>query len=407
MSRQRIMPWVIAVAAMLILMVSNGLTLTGITAFDKALLDEFGWQRGDLKLRDLVTLLLTGLIAPFIGVLIDRLGVRVLLVAGSVLLAGAYFAYGMIGSLMHVYLLHVVFAAVLVACGLNVAVILVSQWFVAQRGTAIGIALVGTSLGGVFFPPWFTGLIADHGWREAFQIVSLVPAAMLLVGLFLARPPQAFGLQPLGAGTGAGSAARPPDARADYTLSEALRTPTFWALATVACATFYSMLGVISSLILHLIDMGYTPADAAREFSLMMTMALVGKFLFGFLADRLPQRIVFLANIAVMAAGAVVLAMMDAETTRWAALLFGLGWGGLYTLLQIQAVNAFGLTAAGKILGAITVLDAAGGGLGMWLTNHLFSTTGSYALSYQIIVGLTVLAFVAATQVRPRPRPEH
>ncbi len=397
------MPWVIALAAMLVLMVSNGLTLTGITAFDKALLDEFGWQRGDLKLRDLVTLLLTGLVAPFIGILIDRLGVRVLLCAGSVLLAGAYFAYGMITSLPQVYLLHVVFAAVLVACGLNVAVILVSQWFVAQRGTAIGIALVGTSLGGVFFPPWFTALIAEHGWRNAFQIIAVVPAALLLIGIFLARPPQAFGLRPLGAGTA--SAARPPDARADYTLAEALRTPTFWALATVACATFYSMLGVISSLILHLIDMGYTPADAAREFSLMMTMALVGKFLFGFLADRLPQKLVFLANIAVMAGGAVMLATLDAEMTRWAAVLFGLGWGGLYTLLQIQAVNAFGLTAAGKILGAITVLDAAGGGLGMWLTNHLFSTTGSYALSYQIIVGLTVLALVAATQVRPQPRP--
>lgn len=405
MNRQGAMPWVVAVAAMTVLMVSNGMVLTGITAFDKALLDEFGWQRGDLKLRDLVTLLLTGAVAPFIGILIDRLGVRVLLVGGSLLLAAAYFAYGMVGSLLHVYLIHVVFAAVLVACGLNVAVILVSQWFVAQRGTAIGIALVGTSLGGVVFPPWFTALIAAHGWREAFQLLALVPAVLLLIGLVLARPPQAFGLVPLGAGAAPGSSARPPDPSRDHTLAEALRTPTFWALATVACATFYSMLGVISSLILHLIDMGYTPADAAREFSLMMTMALVGKFLFGFLADRLPQKLVFLANIAVMAAGAVVLATMDPQTTRWAALLFGLGWGGLYTLLQIQAVNAFGLTAAGKILGAITVLDAAGGGLGMWLTNHLFSATGNYALSYQIIVGLTLLALAAATQVRPRPRP--
>lgn len=400
--KQRLLPWVIALAAMVILMVSNGLTLTGLTAFDRALLDEFGWARGDLKLRDLVTLLLTGLIAPFIGVLIDRLGVRVLLIAGSILLAGAYFAYSAVDSLGAVYAIHIVFAAVLVACGLNIAVILVSQWFVAHRGTAIGIALVGTSLGGVFFPPWFTHLIADMGWRQAFQIVAAVPIVLLLIGVFLAKRPEAFGVTALGAGVDLSSGARAPDAKSDFTLSEALRTKTFWALAIVAMSTFYAMLGVISSLIIHLIDMGMTPQAAAVEFSLMMTMALIGKFLFGFLADRLPQKIVFLGNIVVMLGGAIALSLLDLETTRWAALLFGLGWGGLYTLLQIQAVNNFGLTAAGKILGVITVLDAAGGGLGMWLTNHLFDRTGSYELSYQIIVGLMILALIAATQVGRR-----
>lgn len=400
--KQRWFPWLIALATMLVLMVSNGMVLTGLTAFDKALLAEFGWERGDLKLRDLLTLLLTGLLAPFIGILIDRLGVRVLMIGGSVLLSAAYFAYGTVNTLGQVYAIHVLFAAVLVACGLNVAVILVSQWFVAHRGTAIGLALVGTSLGGVFLPPIFTAMIADMGWREAFAWASTLPLLMLMIGIFLAKRPEAFGLTALGAGSALNTGARAPDARNDASLGQALRTRTFWALATVACATFYSMLGVVSSLILHLTDMGMTPQSAAIEFSLMMTMALIGKFVFGLLADRLPVKWVFLGNITVMLIGAVFLAQMELESMRWAALLFGLGWGGLYTLLQIQAINNFGLTAAGKILGVITVLDAAGGGLGMWLTNELFSQTGSYQMSYQIIVGLMILALVAATQIGRR-----
>ena len=75
---------------------------------------------------DLITLLLTGLVAPFIGVLIDRLGVRALLIAGALMLSAAYFSYAHVGSLLQVYLIHLVFAAVLVACGMNVAVIMVS-----------------------------------------------------------------------------------------------------------------------------------------------------------------------------------------------------------------------------------------------------------------------------------------
>jgi sugar phosphate permease len=400
---KRLMPWVVAIAGLVVLMVSNGLIISGITAFDESLINEFGWARGDLKFRDLITLLLTGLVAPFIGVLIDRLGVRLLLVSGALLLSGAYFAYSHIASLTHVYLIHLVFAAVLVACGLNVAVIMVSRWFVTQRGTAIGIALVGTSLGGVFFPPLITGLIAEHGWRDTFQIVALAPMVMLLIGVFLARSPKEWGMQPLGAGS-TGSDARAQGDPSDLTLAQALRTRSFWALAVVAGLTFYCMLGVIASLRLHLQDLGADPAAASAGFAWMMTMALVGKFLFGFLADHTNQRLVFLANLLVMLGGAYLLASMDPELTRWATTLFGLGWGGLYTLLQIQAVNNFGLSHAGKILGVITLIDATAGGVGSWMTNVLFARGQSYELSYQIMVGLMVVAFFAALLVR---RPSH
>jgi MFS family permease len=400
----RVMPWVVAVAGLVVLMVSNGLIISGITAFDEALIAEFGWARGDLKFRDLITLLLTGLVAPFIGVLIDRLGVRLLLITGAVLLSGAYFAYGMVTSLTQIYLIHLVFAAVLVACGLNVAVIMVSRWFVRHRGSAIGIALVGTSLGGVFFPPLITRLIAEHGWRDTFQLVALAPIALLLIGVFLARSPKEWGLEPLGAGS-TGSDARAQGDPADLTLGQSVRTMSFWALATVAGLTFYCMLGVIASLRLHLQDLGADPAAASAGFAWMMTMALLGKFLFGFLADHLNQRIVFLANLLVMLAGAFLLASMDPALTRWAITLFGLGWGGLYTLLQIQAVNNFGLSHAGKILGVITLIDATAGGVGSWLTNVLFARHQSYELSYQIMAGLMVVAFFAALLVRRPPRP--
>ena len=65
--------WYVAVVAMLTLLVSNGMTITGITIFDPAILQEFGWSRGDLKFRDLLQLALSGLMAPFIGSLADAL----------------------------------------------------------------------------------------------------------------------------------------------------------------------------------------------------------------------------------------------------------------------------------------------------------------------------------------------
>ena len=84
----RYLAWLVALSGLAVLMVSNGMVISGITAFDESLIGQFGWARGDLKLRDLITLVGTGLAAPFIGIAIDRFGVRALLAAGSLMLAG-------------------------------------------------------------------------------------------------------------------------------------------------------------------------------------------------------------------------------------------------------------------------------------------------------------------------------
>jgi MFS family permease len=396
----RIYPWIIALAALLMLMVSNGLTIIGITAFDESLLKEFGWSRGALKFRDLLTLMITGAMAPFIGVLIDRVGVRPLIIAGSVALAGSYFAYSQIQSIYHVYLIHAVFAAVLIAAGLNVAVILVSQWFVRHRGTAIGIALVGTSLGGIFFPPLIVSLIQAHGWREAFVTLSMASIVILLIGLVVARRPEQMGLKALGADNPPAQGGNVPNPATDLNCHEATRTVTFWALALTAMLTFYSMLAATSHLFLHMRDMGFDPPTAGKSLGVMFSMALIGKFLFGLLADHLPQKIVFLCNIAVMFVGSLLLSTLDPKLIWIAIAVFGLGWGGLYTLLQLQAVNCFGLSNAGKILGAVTTFDAIGGGLGIWVTGLLFDRFGNYQIAFGLISGMLFVAFLLSTRIR-------
>lgn len=397
-------PWLMAFMALLILLVSNGLTVTGLSAFDESLLAEFGWSRGALKFRDLITLLLAGVMAPFVGILIDRIGPKVLVISGCLMLALLYVAYANIQSIAHVYLIHVGFAAVLVAAGLNVAVILVSQWFVARRGTAIGIALVGTSLGGVFVPQLVVSLIQAHGWRESFMWLTLIPLAMMVLVALLVRLPRADGPQPLGAGqpvndTRAGRAVANA-ALPDIGYRQALRTRTFWALALVAMCTFYSIMAVSANLFLHMRDMQFSLQEAGNALGVMFGLGMVGKFLFGFLADLFRPKAVFLANLAIMAAGALLLATVNPALVWYALVLFGLGWGGLYTMIQLLAVNAFGLSSAGKILGTVTMCDAITAGLGIWFTALLYDRFGSYQIAFGIMCALVLAALAAATLVR-------
>ena len=397
-------PWLVAVGGLGVLCVSNGLVISGITAFDESLLAEFNWQRGELKLRDLITLVGTGLAAPFAGALIDRFGPRPLLLAGSLLLASGYLAYAQVQALWQVYMIHAGFALALVCCGVNVAVIMVSRWFHARRGLALGIVVVGTSVGGMLLTPVFSDLIAAHGWRGAFQLAALTPFALWPIAAWLARAPADSGFAPLGAP--AVAMVEP----ADPHWQRALATPAFWTLAAIAGLCFYAMLGVIASLRLHLIDLGATPQQASVGFAWLMSMALAGKFLFGLVADHVPGPRALLLNLTVMLAGCVLLARMDATGTSLATTLLGLGWGGLFTLVQLRAVDQFGLAHAGKLMGVITLVDASLGGLGAWATNALHAgADGGYAFAYWLIVALVTTAWLlsamAARSARPAARP--
>lgn len=399
---KRYYPWLMAIMGLLVLLVSNGMIITGLTAFDESLLEAFGWSRSELKLRDLITLVLAGWMAPFLGALIDRVGPRKLILAGFALLAALYYAYAHVQSLTQLYLIHVGFAAVLVAAGLNVAVIFVSQWFVTHRGTAIGIALVGTSLGGMVFPKLGVQLMAGMDWRAAFIWEAAIPLVFLLAAFVFARSPRPGGIPPWGADRAGGDAGHPAAASLlpDIGYRDALRTRTFWVLAFVAMTTFFSIMAVSANLFLHMRDLGFEPAQAGNGLGLMFGLAMVGKFLFGFLADVLKPKRVFLINLAIMAAGALVLATMRVDLIWYSLALFGLGWGGLYTMIQLLAVNAFGLSSAGKILGTITLLDATTAGLGIWATAKIFDLTGSYHPAFVLICVLVVLALLASTLVR-------
>jgi len=390
--------WVIAVCALLSLLVSNGMTISGITAFDESLLKEFGWSRGGLKFRDLIQFALSGLLAPFAGALADRFGIKRLIMAGAGLLALCFVAYSQVSSLAMLYAIHVVIAAVLSLAGLVVSVLLVSRWFVKKRGTAIGLALVGTSLGGVLLPPLGAALIANYGWRTAFLIEALIPLGLLvLIGILVKDSPSDMGLSPLGADTAPGA---PSAALSGMTYGEALKTRTFWAIALCAMTTFYSILGVQSHLVLHLRGLGFTPAAAAGGLSMMYVAGLVGKFLFGYLADILDRKMVFVGNVTVMLLGSLCLSSMNPSLFWPFVVLFGFGWGGLYTLLQLLTMDSFGLKAGGKILGTITVLDALGGGLGPWVSGVLFDKTGNYQASFMVVSGLIAVALLIALSLR-------
>jgi nitrate/nitrite transporter NarK len=392
--------WVIAFASGFILLITNGMTLGGLNVFDKPLLESLNESMGGsvtlagLKTRDAITLAVSGLMAPIAGAAADRFGVRPLMVLGALLLSAGYFLYSTVDSLSQIYWIHLLFATTLASCGLVVNVILVSRWFIKDRGLALGIALAGTSLGNGTLPPINAALMGEIGWRASFAWTSLLPLLLLPVIFFVVRErPADLGPQQPAAQRLAGS----PLVLAGMSLSDALRTRNFWLLACIAMFSFFSIIGTQAHLNLYMLSRGFSQMDAGFSYTVLFYLGLCGKVLNGVLADRLGKKRVLLATLAVMVAGAAVLRLPAASGIWFGLALFGLGWGGLYTLLQLLAADYFGPRHLGKILGAITVLDTLGGGLGPVLIGAIRDKSGSYDQAFLLVTVLVGLAFMLAT----------
>ncbi|MBM4222033.1 MAG: MFS transporter, partial [Gammaproteobacteria bacterium] len=380
--------WVIAFASGFVLLLTNGMTLGGLNVFDKPLLDSLNESMGGgvtlagLKTRDAITLAVGGLMAPIAGAAADRFGVRPLMVLGALLLALGYFLYSTVDSLSGIYWIHLLFAGTLASCGLVVNVILISRWFVRDRGLALGIALAGTSLGNGTMPPVNAALMAEIGWRASFAWTSLLPLLLVPVILFIIRErPADLGPQlPVGGRAGGGQAEA-----GGMSLPAAVRTRNFWLLAFIAMFSFFSIIGTQAHLNLYMLGRGFSQMDAGFSYTVLFYLGLLGKVLNGLLADRLGKKRVFVATLAVMVLGTLILRLPQAGSIWMGLALFGLGWGGLYTLLQLLAADYFGPRHLGKILGAITVLDTLGGGLGPPLIGAIRDSSGSYDQAFLLV----------------------
>ncbi|NJR44286.1 MFS transporter [bacterium] len=162
---------VIAMMGMLVMLICNGMVLSGLTPFRFAFAEKYQWQMQQMNFADLVSFGVVGLLAPFLGALMDRFGVRLMMMLGGVMLLIGYLAYAQVSTLAGMYGVHVILGAAVALAGLVPASRLIGRWFELKRGTAMGITLAGSSLASFVFYPLAVKFIAADGialaWTRA------------------------------------------------------------------------------------------------------------------------------------------------------------------------------------------------------------------------------------------------
>lgn len=399
--------WVILIIATFALVVSNGLSIGGIPVFFKPIREEFveigaieaGKAESFIAFGATLTFFLSGIGSPLAGWLITKFPIRLLMIAGCFLLGGGLIIHSQTASPELVYFSKILMGLSLGFVGVLANIVLVSNWFVRRRGLALGILLTGTSFGGVLIPQIANPLIATYGWRTAMLFISFIIWLILLPAIifFVKTKPSDLGLFPDGdeQETVITETQNSSMNQSGMLLDEAIKTPVFWILAACAALIFYPIFVTSQQFILYLQTpkIGLTATQGATALSTLFAVSVAGKFLFGFLSDKISPAKVMLICCAGMFLSTLILFNITATTAFIFLAVFGLTYGGTFVLLQRIVADLFGNRDYAKILGVIIVVETFGAFIGGNITGKLADANGGdYTQAFYVVIVVTAIA---------------
>lgn len=357
---------------------------------------EFGWSLRDISLGLTLFGVAGALLVPVFGWLADRHGVRPVALGSLAAFGLVFAAFALLPDSLAVFYALWVGVGVL---GMGSTPVTwsraVNLWFFRQRGLALGITLVGTSLAAMLLPPLTVWLIGRFGWRPAFPLLALLPLGLALpVGWWLFREPRPGERPPeLAAGGAAG------DALAGLSLAEAARGRRLWLLLASILMIAFAYAGAVVHLPQMLAGAGYTAPQAASLMSLLGLSVLVGRIGSGLLLDRFWAPLVALPILALPAVACLLLAGQDLApaTGALAVVLLGFSSGTETDLIAYLAGRYFGMAHYGKVYGFLYMGFALATSVSPAAYGWVRDATGSYAP----MLGVAAALFVGGALLLP------
>ncbi len=365
--------------------------------FFKAIAAEFGDSRLGVALGLTMTSAVGAVVSPLVGRALDKYPLRLVIGIGAVSMAMGFMLLSLVRTPVQFYLvlgLFIGFGAM--SMGQLATSKLVTNWFDRRRSTALGIAATGVSMSGVLMPAISAELIGSYGWRNGFLIYGFFTLFVVvpLVLKFVVTRPEEVGLQPDGARSWrASDTATPPTPPEPPAMRAVVRDRDFWIIAVGLALIFCCMSATLTHMVPRITDLGHSLGRASLVMSLCAGMGVFGKLTFGALGDRLAIRTNMMLIILVQFVGQSVMYGNDA---LWAfalgAACFGYGVGGVVPMQALAVGKSFGRERFGAVMGLLRPAQFPIQIFGVPFAGWVFDRTGSYDLSFQVFLGLYVVA---------------
>jgi predicted MFS family arabinose efflux permease len=388
--------WVVAAVTFTVLLVTAGIRATpGILMVP--LETEFGWSRAVISGAVAINIALFGLIGPFAASVMDRWGLRRVILCALALLTVSVALTSRMTNEWELTLLW----GVLVGTGTGVtsmvlAAVVATRWFDERRGLVLGALSAANATGQLVFLPLLATLVEHRGWRWATLLVSAVAVVVFaIVWAFMRDRPEDLGLLPYGRHPG-DTVARPRGLGPMAALALAMRSKAFWILAGTFFICGASTNGLIGT---HLIaachDYGISQVRSAELLAVMGIFDIVGTTGSGWLTDRYSSRHLLWAYYTLRGISLLFLPLALASgvsSLGWFAVFYGLDWIATVPPTVRLTSEAFGRENTGVIYGWIGASHQLGASLAAFGAGAIRTVAGDYRLAFWIAGTLCVLA---------------
>ena len=391
--------WTIVVALGVTTILSYGTNQYLFGLLVEPLSREFGWDKTSIALAYSGVVLVSGLAGLGLGPIVDRLGARLLLAAGSLINGLALLALAHVHGLAAFDLLWTFgFGLGSALTFYPVTMTVVANWFALRRTQAFSLLSFMGAFSSTITYPIAGVLIARLGWRDAVAILGAVQliVALPLHALVVRRRPEDIGLHPDGA-----SSAGPSTPQSGIAYGVAMRSAAFWLLTIALALGAFASTGMVLEQVAYLIARGYAPAFAATLVGLFGLAYLPGRAFIAWFGERTSLALLFAVAFALQAVGVVVLLKAPSLPGVIAYVCtFGAAYGATFPLRGALMAQRFGRRSYGAILAAQGVPVGIGAALGPVVVGRLIDALGYGAAFAACIAALVAAAAFVAVPVR-------
>jgi sugar phosphate permease len=392
--------WTVLLGVFVNYMAIVGIMVYTLPLFYPSIIHEYGFSTEQVTRPAFLSYMAGAFLTPFISPFYDRFSIRKFMIAGTVFMVLGLLALGKFQTFTQMIMIYLVFALGQVCSGQVPTMVVITRWFNRRRGLAVGIVLTSTSVGGAVFPLVVRQVMASANWREAIFILMAIGAVMMVLPLifFIRDRPENIGLR---------QAQADPlmNLRADGkqtdgpTLKEALHQPEFYLLAFVTGALWFSLNGIVQhQTILIGNELGVGIETLTLITSAFFTFAIVGKLALGWLADRFSKTLIMFCSVLNLIIGLFILRLSGGGNLAVLyayAIIYGIGYGGMFTMIQLVIADFYAGKHYGRILGMLTMVDVAAGGLGIPAVGLIQGAFGTYMPVLEILMGLFAVTGIA------------
>lgn len=386
--------WRVVSGAFVGMVLANGIFTYAFTLLVDPIRVEFGTSLEQVMYSLTIGTFFGLLVGPVMGILIDRNSVRHLMTLGGLVTAIGLYVISTAQSI----------GAFNVSVGITMSLSMgmmssmsgsaaVSRWFTVRRGKALGIASMGSSLGGVIVPALLTWWLSLYGWRGALQNLALATALIVtpFIWMTIRNRPEDVGLSAEGITTSPLQAGSTPTRVLG--MPDIVRMQPFWLIGLSMGMVFASFSSMLANLSPYAARLGTGEAGISTMIAVLAVGGLVGKFIFGAAADSINlKKGLWAAHALLGTAFLILLAEPPYPLLLAASACFGLSTGGLLPVWNAMVARVFGVESFGRAMGAMGLLITLSIMPAYALVGRLFDTTGSYTLGLWVFSGFILVA---------------